>query len=51
MTIEERKEEILARIEEIKLGGSNEEKADMKAMLDYLRMNKEEINHEKDNYR
>ena len=31
MTIDERKERILARIAEIKQGGSDEEKADMKA--------------------
>lgn len=42
MTIDERKEKILARIAEIKQGGSDEEKADMKAALDYLGVSKED---------
>lgn len=42
MTIEERKNAILARIEEIKQGGSDEEKQDMKAALDYLGVEKED---------
>lgn len=42
MTIDERKEKILARIAEIKQGGTDEEKADMKAALDYLGVSKEE---------
>ena len=42
MTIDERKERILARISEIKQGGSDEEKQDMKAALDYLGVSKEE---------
>ena len=41
MTIAERKDAILARIEEIKQGGTDEEKQDMKAALDYLGVNKE----------
>lgn len=41
MTIDERKEKILAKIAEIKQGGSNEEKQDMKAALDYLGVGKE----------
>lgn len=36
MTIEERKNAILARIAEIKQGGTDEEKQDMKAALDVL---------------
>ncbi len=36
MTIEERKNIILARIAEIKQGGTDEEKQDMKAALDVL---------------
>lgn len=36
MTIEERKNAILTRIAEIKQGGSDEEKQDMKAALDVL---------------
>ena len=36
MTIEERKNAILAKIAEIKQGGTDEEKQDMKAALDYL---------------
>ena len=36
MTIKERKNAILARIAEIKQGGSDEEKQDMKAALDVL---------------
>lgn len=36
MTIEERKNAVLARITEIKQGGSDEEKQDMKAALDVL---------------
>ena len=42
MTIDERKERILARIAEIKQGGTDEEKQDMKAALDYLGVNKED---------
>lgn len=42
MTIEERTNAILARIDEIKQGGSDEEKQDMKAALDYLGVSKEE---------
>lgn len=42
MTIDERKEKILAKIAEIKQGGSNEEKQDMKAALDYLGVGKED---------
>lgn len=42
MTIEERKEAILARIAEIKQGGTDEEKQDMKAALDYLGVKKED---------
>lgn len=42
MTIDERKEKILARIAEIKQGGTDEEKQDMKAALDYLGVGKEE---------
>ncbi len=42
MTIEERKEKILARIAEIKQGGTDEEKQDMKAALDCLGVNKED---------
>ena len=42
MTIEERKEKILARIAEIKQGGTDEEKQDMKAALDYLGVSKED---------
>lgn len=36
MTIEERKNVILAKIAEIKQGGTDEEKQDMKAALDLL---------------
>lgn len=36
MTIEERKQAILAKIAEIKQGGSDEEKQDMKAALNVL---------------
>lgn len=36
MTIEERAERCLLRIAEIKQGGSDEEKQDMKAALDVL---------------
>lgn len=36
MTIEERKNTILAKIVEIKQGGTDEEKQDMKAALDVL---------------
>ena len=36
MTIEERKNAILAKITEIKQGGTDEEKQDMKAALDLL---------------
>lgn len=42
MTIDERKEKILARIVEIKQGGTDEEKQDMKAALDYLGVGKED---------
>lgn len=42
MTIEERKNAILARITEIKQGGSDEEKQDMKAALDLLGVVNEE---------
>lgn len=42
MTIEERKKAILARITEIKQGGSDEEKQDMKAALDLLGVVNEE---------
>ena len=36
MTIEERKNAILAKIAEIKQGGTDEEKQDVKAALDVL---------------
>ncbi len=36
MTIDERKNAILAKIAEIKQGGTDEEKQDMKAALDVL---------------
>lgn len=36
MTIEERKNAILTKIAEIKQGGTDEEKQDMKAALDVL---------------
>ena len=42
MTIEERKQSILAKIAEIKQGGSDEEKQDMKAALDLLGVVNEE---------
>ena len=42
MTIEERKQAILARIAEIKQGGTDEEKQDMKAALDYLGVGNED---------
>ena len=42
MTIEQRTSTILARIEEIKQGGSDEEKQDMKAALDLLGVTNEE---------
>lgn len=42
MTIEERKDAILARIAEIMQGGSDEEKQDMKAALDLLGVTNEE---------
>lgn len=42
MTIEERKNAILARIAEIKQGGTDEEKRDMKAALDLLGVTNEE---------
>ena len=42
MTIEERKNAILARIAEIKQGGSDEEKQDMKAALNLLGVTNEE---------
>lgn len=42
MTIEERKNAILAKITEIKQGSSDEEKQDMKAALDLLGVTNEE---------
>lgn len=42
MTIEERKNTILAKITEIKQGGIDEEKRDMKAALDLLGVTNEE---------
>lgn len=36
MTIEERKQRVLNKIEEIKKGGTDLEKEDMKAALEYL---------------
>lgn len=42
MTIEQRTSAILARIEEIKQGSSDEEKQDMKAALDLLGVVNEE---------
>lgn len=42
MTIEERKQAILAKIAEIRQGGSDEEKQDMKAALDLLGVVNEE---------
>lgn len=42
MTIEERAERCLARIAEIKQGGSDEEKQDMRAALDLLGVTNEE---------
>lgn len=42
MTIEERAERCLTRIAEIKQGGTDEEKQDMKAALDYLGVGKED---------
>lgn len=42
MTIEQRTSAILARIEEIKQGGNDEEKQDMKAALDLLGVTNEE---------
>lgn len=42
MTIEERKNVVLAKIAEIKQGGSDEEKQDMKAALDLLGVVNEE---------
>ena len=42
MTIEERKNVILAKIAEIKQGGSDEEKQDMKAALNLLGVTDEE---------
>ena len=42
MTIEERKQAILAKIAEIEQGGSDEEKQDMKAALDLLGVANEE---------
>lgn len=42
MTIEERKQAILAKIAEIKQGGTDEEKQDMKAALDLLGVANEE---------
>lgn len=43
MTIEERKNTILAKIAEIKQGGTDEEKQDMKAALDLLGVTNEEV--------
>lgn len=43
MTIEERKNAILAKIAEIMQGGSDEEKQDMKAALDLLGVVNEEV--------
>ena len=40
MTIDERKNAILAKIAEIKQGGTDEEKQDMKAALDVLEVTK-----------
>ena len=42
MSIEERKNAILAKIAEIKQGGTDEEKRDMKAALDLLGVVNEE---------
>ena len=42
MTIEERKNAILAKIAEIKQGGSDEERQDMKAALNLLGVTNEE---------
>ena len=42
MTIEERKQAILAKIAEIKQGGSDEEKQDMRAALDLLGVTNED---------
>lgn len=42
MSIEERKNAILAKITEIKQGGTDEEKQDMKAALDLLGVVNEE---------
>ena len=42
MTIEERKNAILVKIAEIKQGGSDEEKQDMKAALNLLGVTNEE---------
>ena len=42
MSIEERKNAILAKIAEIKQGGTDEEKQDMKAALDLLGVANEE---------
>ena len=42
MTIEERKNAILAKIAEIRQGGTDEEKRDMKAALDLLGVVNEE---------
>ena len=42
MTIEERRQRILAKITEIKQGGTDEEKRDMKAALDLLGVVNEE---------
>ena len=42
MTIEDRKQAILAKIAEIRQGGSDEEKQDMKAALDLLGVVNEE---------
>ena len=42
MTIEERKQRVLDKIAEIKQGGSDEEKQDMRAALDLLGVTNEE---------
>ena len=42
MTIEDRAERCLTRIAEIKQSGTDEEKQDMKAALDYLGVGKED---------
>lgn len=42
MTIKERKQRVLDKIEEIKKGGTDEEKQDMRAALDLLGVTNEE---------